>query len=256
MLAVALVAGCSSTNTSGTPAAPASSAAGAATGAAAFRGTPPAASGTIAAVTGSTMQVQNPQDGQVAVTWTATTSFTDTVTVPLSAVRAGSCVTAIAPSGTSRTATSFTAQRVSVSTPVNGRCGGSPGGRFPSGAPGNLPSGRPSGRPSGFPSGAPGGRSAFGAVAVGTVTSVSGHSIVIAARNFGASGVVSKSITVGPVTVITTQRDGTAAAVKVGRCATVQGTTGSTGAVTATRIRITDAVGGQCPSGRGRFGGN
>src|ERR1700733_2884202 len=44
----------------------------------------PGASGSVAAITGSSMEVQNPQTGQVTVNWTTSTAFTQMATVDAS----------------------------------------------------------------------------------------------------------------------------------------------------------------------------
>lgn len=248
-----------SANASDPPTASASGAgAGAGSGPGFGRDRGPAASGIVAAISGSTAQVQNPQSGQVAVTWTASTSFTQQTTTSLASVKPGDCVSAVGPQGTTPTATSFTATSLTVSSPVNGSCTGGfrgPGnGQRPSGFPtnGQRPSGFPTGsRPSGFPSGA---RGNFGALAVGTVTSVSGSSVVIAARQFGSDSTTNKTISVGSSTKITTTTAAKASAVKVGKCLTAQGKADSSGAVTATNVHLSDAVNGQC-GGFTHFGG-
>ena len=236
-------------------ASPSSSAAAGSSPRAAVRG--PAAFGLIAAVSGSTMQVQNAQAGQVAVTWTTATKFSQQVALSLSSVKAGDCVTASSAAG-SPTATSFTATAVTVSQAVNGRCFGGFGG-------GATSSPRPTGsfaRPSGAPSG---GFARTGAFATGSVVSVSGSTIVVAARSFGPGGGASpgasvgtttdKTVTLTSATKITTVQSATAAAATVGRCATAEGKTDSTGAVAATSIAVTNPVNGQCTGGFGGFGG-
>jgi hypothetical protein len=250
---------------SGSPAAnPSAAAAGGSSPRAAARG--PAASGLIAAVSGSTLQVQNAQVGQVAVLWTAATKFTQQVTLSLGSIKAGDCVTAAATAG-SPTAASFTATAVTVSQAVNGRCfGGFGGGTVPS--PGSSFQARP--RPSGTRSFArPSGAARTGAFATGSVVSVSGSTIVVASRSFGpgadaspgaspgasAGTTTNKTVTLTSATKITTVRSATAAAATVGRCVTAQGKTDSTGAVAATSIAVTDPVNGQCTSGFGGFGG-
>lgn len=268
--AVATVAACGGGSSPSAPAAhgstgstTAATSSRAAPGQGAGRGQAPAASGTIAAVAGTTMQVQSRQNGQVAVSWTAATTFTQQVDVAAGSLKAGDCVTAVAPSGTSANAASFTASTVSVSTPTDGSCTGGrfgAGGARPSGAP--RPSARPSRttRPSGFPSGAARGRAGFGAVASGSVVSVSGSTLVIAARTFGSGTstptTTNKTVTLGSATKITTEQRATASAVKVGRCATARGSADASGAVTATSVAITDPVDGQCGGfGFGGFGG-
>ncbi|MDT4937586.1 MAG: hypothetical protein QOG80_1257, partial [Pseudonocardiales bacterium] len=173
MLASALVlaaCGGGSSGSGSTSPAAASATAGAAGGGAAGGGAGrPGAAGQIAAITGTTMQVQSQQAGQVGVSWTASTTFSHPVTTTLSAIKAGDCVVATAPTGSS--STSFTATALSVTTPVNGQCGGGAGGPG-----GQRPTGQ---RPSGAPSGGFGQRT--GAFATGTVSSVSGSTLVIAA---------------------------------------------------------------------------
>jgi hypothetical protein len=226
----------------------------------------PAASGEIAAVAGTTMQVQSQQNGQVAVTWTATTRFTQQATLAASSIKAGDCVTIIGASGTATDATAFTAATVAVRTATNGSCtgnfggGGSrpSGGAFPSG--GTPPSGGsvPSGGAS--RSGGAGGTGRVStAIASGSVVSVSGSTVVVAARDFtgGSSATTTnKTVTLAATTKITGEKTATAAAVKVGLCATAQGKADSSGTVTATSVSLTDAVNGACTAGfGGGFGG-
>jgi hypothetical protein len=233
----------------------------------------PAASGKIAAINGKTVQVQNQQSGQVAVKYTGKTTFSQTVSTTLKKIKQGDCVTAVAPSGTSTSATSFTAARITVTRPVNGSCTGGfggqrPTGAQPSGAPSGFsfpsgarsrfpfPGGNRSGFPSGFPSGGrfPGGAN-FGAVASGKVSSVSGSKLVVAARQFNSTSSKSISVSVGSSTTITTMAAATAKALHVGKCLTAQGSTDSSGAVQATRIQVNPATNGQCTIGFGGFGG-
>lgn len=257
LLAATALSGCGGgASAKGTPGTPASSASGAASSRAGRPPAAPAASGLIAEIAGTTMQVQNQQTGQVAVTWSGATKFSHTVSATLASVKAGSCVTAIAPPGTSASATAFTATTLVVAPSVNGSCTlgrVGPGGQRPSGLPSR--NNRPSGAlpPSGFPSrGAD--RGSFGAVAGGKVVSASGSKVVIAARGFGAgrASITQKAVTIGSATKITTEVATTSASLKVGRCATAQGKADSTGTVAATSVRITDATNGQCSLG---FGG-
>lgn len=214
----------------------------------------PAASGTIAAIAGSTMQVQNPQSGQVAVTWSSSTKFSHQVTATVAAIKSGDCVTAIAPSGTSESATSFTATTVTINPSTKGDCGGTFAG------PGQRPSGAPTKFPSGFPTNRPSGQQPkFGAIAAGKVSSVSGSTLVIAARQFGpnssgSSGTTSKTVTIGSSTKIVTEASTTAGSLKVGKCVTAQGKADSSGTVAATSVRITDPINGQCTLTFGRRG--
>ena len=55
---------------------------------------PPGASGTIAAINGTSLEVQNPTTGQTTVTYTPTTTFDQTVTGHGVGVTVGSCISA------------------------------------------------------------------------------------------------------------------------------------------------------------------
>src|SRR5579875_252804 len=144
IVAAFALSGCGSSRSGATTPSPSAtpSAASSSNGSARPRQFGPAASGEIAAVSGTTMQVQSQQNGQVAVTWTATTKFSHTVTTTLAAIKAGDCVIASGGTGTSASASSFTVKTLVVSQPVNGSCGvrGFGGGQRPAGQ-------RPSGRP-------------------------------------------------------------------------------------------------------------
>jgi hypothetical protein len=222
----------------------------------------PGAFGEIAAVQGRTLQVQNQQSGQVAVTYSASTMFSQTVATTLKKIKKGDCVTAVAPSGTSSAAKTFTATRITVTAPVNGTCTGGFGGQQPTGArPSGMPrGGSPTGAPSGgFPTGAPGGGQApggqggsFGTIASGQVRSVSGSKIVIAARQFNSTSRRPVTVSSAGSTKITTMATATAKSLQVGKCVTAQGSTNSSGTVKATRIQVAAATNGQCTLG---FGG-
>jgi hypothetical protein len=244
---------------------PPSSAASSSSSAGARQGAPsgaPAASGKVAAISGTTMQVQNQQTGQVAVSWSGSTKFRHQVAVTLADVKAGDCVAAVAPSGTDSSATSFTATSLTVSPAVNGSCTGGAAGPGGSGGPGGgrftgaPPSGFPSGKlPSGLHSGTQG--RPVAAVAAGKVTSVSGSTLVIAARQFGSgdTSTTNKTVTVDGKTKITTEAATTSKSLKVGKCVTAQGKADSAGTVAATSVRITDPTNGQCALFFGGFGG-
>jgi hypothetical protein len=93
-----------------------------------------------------------------------------------------------------------------------------------------------------------------GAFATGTVSSVSGSTLVIAARQPGSTGsATNRTVTVGSATQITTQQPTTSQSLKVGLCVTAQGSADSTGTVAATSVRISNPVNGQCAAGG--FGG-
>jgi len=244
---------------------PPSSAASSSSSAGAGQGAPsggPAAAGKVAAISGTTMQVQNEQTGQVAVSWSASTKFRHQVAVTIADVKAGDCVAAVAPSGTDTSATSFTATTLTISPAVNGSCTGGAAGPGGSGGPGGgrftgaPPSGFPSGKlPSGLPSGVQG--RPVAAVAAGKVTSVSGSTLVVAARQFGSgdTSTTNKTVTVDGKTKITAEAATTSKSLKVGKCVTAQGKADSAGTVAATTVRITDPVKGECGIFFGGFGG-
>lgn len=245
----------------------------------AFRG--PAASGQVASISGSSMEVQSQQDGQETVSWTPSTSFTATKDVSESSVLAGYCVTA---TGTSSGGV-ISAQTVAITQPgSNGSCAGfgvglrgvprrisgGAGGEGFAGGPGILGSG--SGGKSGGSSSSgslPSGVANLG-IATGKVTSVNGLTITISGyaispgsfRRQAASGSTSSSstttlpastlhFTVSPSTTYTQRADATSSSLAVGECVTAQGSTDSTGAVIATSVAVTPAVNGSCPAGAG-----
>ena len=165
---------------------------------------PTAASGTLASLSGTSIEVQNPTSGQVTVSWSPTTTFSQTVTVPASTVAVGDCVTATGAAPSTKTKTksktaSIKATTISISHPsASGACSGFGGGgaafggagagaggagfRGAGGAAGSGGSGsfRP---PTGtFPKGAGAagrGAGAFGGIAFGKVTSISGSVLVV-----------------------------------------------------------------------------
>lgn len=256
--------------TGGNPSAAGGTGSGSGAGAGSGGGNFPGASGSVAAITGSSMEVQNQQTGQTTVSWTSATTFTKTATLTAASVAAGDCVTVIGSTSTGK----LVANTVMVSKPASsgtctggrfgagGRGGGGAfrGGTAPSG--GSLP-GRPAGS---VPSAARG----FG-FASGKVTSISPSSMVIngiSSSGFGAPRTGTRpstpptSIKPTPVTIglqgstTFTETESTAAtSLAVGDCVTAVGSSDTTGAVTARTVRITSTGGQTCNSGFGGFGG-
>jgi hypothetical protein len=165
--------------------------------------------GSVAAVAGSSMEVQNPSTGQTTVSWSPSTVFTQTVTQTAAAVGVGDCV-----SVTGRTSKgTVTASSVSITKPTSGKCvvgasgvdgrggvrvggnGSFPGGSFPrpggngkGGGPGSGPQFAPGGeRRPGFP-----GSANFG-FAGGQVKSVTSTSMVISGFSSAGFGRITKS---------------------------------------------------------------
>jgi hypothetical protein len=246
----------SSTGSSGaTPAAPGGGAGG---GGGAF----PGASGSVAAISGQSMEVQNQQVGQVTVSWTAATRFSQMVTVPASSIAVGDCVTVTgAPASGAIVATTVTVSQPSSTGSCTGGFAGrrtrpagtSPSSTFPtsgSAAGGTRPARAP-GAGFGFATGK--------VTAVGTTTlTIDGFS----SASFRPGSSTSTVPAAAPVTVdlkstttYHTTRAATSQSLAVGDCVTATGTTSSNGSVTASTVRITSTGGQACTAGAGRFGG-
>lgn len=228
---------------------------------AAQRAPRPGVTGEIAAIEKTTLQVQDGNNGQTAVTYTSKTAFTQAGPAALADVTVGACVAVTrADSGSSATpsagpSTTVAAGRVTISSPVDGVCAGGFGG--------GQASGRGTGRvrPSGAPAsqnGAFGGFGGFGGFgANGQVTSVSATGFTVkntlrpgaAASNSSADNAAT-AVTVSATTVLTKPKAATAAALKVGECVTALGASDSTGAVTATAITIRAADANGCGTRR------
>ena len=226
----------------------------------------PGASGKIAAADGSTIQVQG-NDSQTAVTYTDETTISQQVAGSLSDVKAGLCVTVTPAEGSESSDTAVTAGSVRVTEKSDGSCQGGFGGGRPSGMPeGGMPSGMPEGEemPSGapdggMPSGGPGAGGRFGTS--GEVTAVSGDTITVAATSFDPQAeegtepeTTSVTVTTTGETTVTITETADATALTIGRCVTATGTSDDTGAVSAERIEVSDAVDGECSTGFGRGG--
>ena len=156
---------------------------------------PIGASGSVAALSGQSMEVQNPSSGQTTVNWTASTQFSKTVTESVSSITTGDCVTATGTASKNSKST-IAARSITVTTPIaSGSCtgtrtrtnGGGPPSGFRTGANGggffqrNGPDG--SGTRSSFPGGSAGGNFrqplANLAIATGKVTAVDGTTLTV-----------------------------------------------------------------------------
>jgi len=249
---------------------------------------PAGASGSVAALQVSSMEVQNPNTGQTTVSWTTSTQFSKTVTESVGTLAAGDCVTVTGmPSKTSKT--TIAARSITVLSPsATGSCsvgaqgrGTSAGGVF--GGPGGFNfrrggtggSGTSGTRPS-FPAGAARRFSGLAAIAIasGKVTGVSGSTVSVTgfdispgsfARPTAAdSSKSSKSskpvapkteslkLTTSGATTVTATQSAAATDLAVGDCVTAFGPAATNGAVSATTVRITSTGGATCTSG---FGG-
>jgi hypothetical protein len=234
----------------------------------------PGASGTIAAINGTSLEVQNAQTGQTTVTYTPTTTFQQTVNAKASALSVGSCITATgkpskkaAKKSSTKTATqSFgepvTATVVSITEPTAGSCtsgfggaGGAGAGRFP----------RTGGSPTGANGGAPGGQHPTGgfrgraggqfAAASGPVTRVAGSKVTIKETDPRTKKSLSVVVTLSSSTTFSERQSAAATDLAVGKCASSFGSADSTGAVTASSITISSPGANGCTTGFGGFGG-
>jgi hypothetical protein len=219
----------------------------------------PGASGSIAAINGTSLEVQNPSTGQTTVTYTPTTTFDQTVSTAASSVTVGSCISAFgkptssSSSGVRAFGEPVTATTVSITQPASGTCAGFGG--FGRGGSGNGSPGRPAG---GF--GGEGGR-----------TRPAGGNLRGRAGGFGgATGTVDETdsatrktsrvtVTLTSSTTFIERTTASSSDLAVGKCANAIGSASSTGAVTARSIVISTPGANGCTTGfegfRGGAGG-
>jgi hypothetical protein len=222
---------------------------------AAFR---PAASGTIASVSGDVLEVQNTESGQTTVNVTSKTVITATVSVSESDIAKGTCISA---TGTKGSGGSVDATTVALFAATKGQCtrgfgaGGAGGGfRFTRGTvPGRTTGTRPGTtfkRPANFAS------------ASGKVTSKSGTKINVEAvtvtfsKGKATTKTGPKTVNVSKSTKYTKTERVTTGSLKVGECVTATGSTNNIGAVSATNLIVTPATSSGCSTfGFGFAGG-
>ena len=242
----------------------------------------PGAFGTVAAITGTSMEVQNQQTGQVTINWTSTTAFTRDATVPASSVVAGDCATVVGSTSKGR----ITAITVSIRQASAGSCDA--GGPVSAGS--SNPSGSGGSGPVRISGASPGGgrlNSGSGAkppgVASGKVLSVSGSRLVLSGFSSAAVQKTSNkktgkkastkaprskdrslkllrpskaqivSVVLSSSTTYTDTEPAAAANLAVGDCVTASGPSASNGSVTANAVQITSTGGKSCtgPGGTG-----
>jgi hypothetical protein len=215
----------------------------------------PGASGLIAAASPGTLQVQS-ATAQNTVSYTAATTFTKVTT---GHIAAGDCVTVTGtPAAGSTQALAATSARIEAK--VNGACP-------TAGANGGLPGGGSfAQRPSGTASGDARARRAF-ASANGTVSSVSGSTVIINGVLRNGPGTAGSStppspttitVTLGASATVTETVPATSAAAVVGQCARAIGPADVTGTITAKSISISSPGPNGCRigfGGRGNFNG-
>lgn len=248
---------------------------------------PGIATGSVAALQASSMEVQNPSTGQTTVSWTTSTQFSKTVSQSVSSLAAGDCVTVTGtPSKSSKT--TIAARSITVRSPSStGSCSVGTGSSATSGGafagPGGFNfrrsgSGIPGGTRPSFPAGATrrfaGGLNSI-AIASGKVTGVSGSTVSVSGvdvspGSFRTKSSTSKSsktakpiapktenlkITTSGSTTLTSTQSTAATDLAVGDCVTAFGPAATNGAVTATTVRITSTGGASCTGGFGGGGG-
>ncbi|MGH9059506.1 MAG: DUF5666 domain-containing protein [Acidimicrobiales bacterium] len=203
------------------------------------------------------MQVQNPRSGEVTVSWTSSTAFSKRVTASAANLTAGACVAVIG----STSAGQLTANSVTIGQPsASGACTSSRGG---GGRPGGFRGGTP---PNGSRGSRPPGSGSNLSFATGKVTSASATSLVLLGTtssgprspgSTSSSSAPSSSITVslGSSTIYSETQSATSGQLAVGDCVTANGSSDSTGAITARSVAITSTGGQTCSTGFGRGGG-
>jgi hypothetical protein len=230
----------------------------------------PGASGSVAAISGSSMEVQNASSGQTTVRWTRTSTFTKTATVTRAAIAVGDCVTVTGTSSKSP----IVASSVAISKPSSGTCtrtglggGGFGAGGFGGGGPGGTRRTTATTGGSGTPSG--NGARRFGgfSFASGKVTSVTATTLVLSgfssvngstppagsttAQTTPSTATTTVNVGLTPSTTFTETEAAAASALAVGDCVTATGQADTTGAISARTIRITSTGGKTCTT----FGG-
>jgi hypothetical protein len=226
----------------------------------------PGATGLLAQIDGKTLQVQG-TDTQTAVTYSAKTTFTNTVAAKLSDVVVGVCVQARSArpaSGTGGAAPTaaagpITAASVEISPAVKGSCtvggfrmpgAGAPGGRGEPTPPAGMPT---SGRTRG-----PGAGGGFGGLgAFGKVTAVNGAGFTVESLRpvngtASAPAPTTQTVQTSAATTYTRTEAANAGALVVGLCVTAMGKADSTGSIAATSMTLRPAEKGSCSMG---FGG-
>lgn len=205
---------------------------GAATSARGARQRLPGVTGLLAAIQGTTLQIQN-TSGQTAVVYTTKTDITQTSAAKRADLAVGQCVSVrgAAVGGATSPGMPVTAASVTISAPVNGSCTSGFGSRH---------------RSHGSRRGA-----------VGKVTAITGTSFTVASTGFGrrdATTTASASpvvVTTSAATMFAKQQKATPTALKTGLCVAARGPEDSSGTMTAKSLELRPAVNGTCSSGSG-----
>ena len=215
----------------------------------------PGASGLIAAASPGSLQVQS-ANAQNTVTYSGATKFTQVIP---GQVVVGDCVIVTGTPATGSTQ-ALTATSARILAKVNGSCArtGSNGAGLSGGS-------QFSQRPPGAPNGGSGTRRAF-ASATGTVSSVTGTTVLVKGMLRNGPGTASAATPTTPTTItvtlpasatVTQTVPATSAEAVVGQCARAIGPANSVGAISAKSITISRPGANGCRTGfGGRFNGN
>lgn len=209
---------------------------------------PPGVSGTAAAVTATSVQVQNPATGQTRVDLTPSTVFTQTVPATSADLAVGSCVVATGTPATPGAAAGVvTVQSVTI-TPAgpDGCTGGFLGGAGGTRSPGATRSPRPTAGP---------GTGADRGGAFGKVTSVSAPTFVVEQANRTTGATRTTTVTWDATTAFTKVVPAAASALSAGQCVNAAGPTDDTGAISATTVNIRPPGPTGCATGQRRGAG-
>ena len=209
----------------------------------------PGAFGTVAAISGSSLEVQDPSTGQTTVNVDSSTRINTSATVTTSALSPGMCASAV---GTRTSSGVIDANSVTLSQPSGSSCsttggpgfgGGFPGGQRGAGRlrPGGAANG--SGGSNGTAATAPRRPPANLARADGTLSSVSGSTLQIK----GATSTTGVQVTSS--TRLSEIQATSISALKVGDCVAAFGSIDSIGAVTARTLTVTPAGPNGCTGG-------
>jgi hypothetical protein len=249
------VAACGSSSSSSAPATSTQPAASAGA-----RPTLPGAYGTIAAVTGTNMQVQNKINGQVTVNFGSSTKITSSDSASKTDITVGSCVLV---TGTGTNGATVTAQSVTISQPVNGACtigGGALSGGTGAGAGtgtrrgggGRLGGGGLLGKGGGRLRPSAGASPAGDATgAYGTVSAVTGTGFSVKGQARANQPAKDSTVTVTGTTTFSKTITASPTALTVGDCAVALGKADDTGAVAATSISVSKPGKSGCTIGTG-----
>lgn len=216
----------------------------------------PGVSGSIAAITGQSLEVQSPSAGQTTVNYSSTTTFTQTAPASLSDVTVGTCITAVAPARASSGTTAkpggtapLDAITVAITQPSGGSCHVGSGGRLAQTSRAGGVGGTSGTTPGGKTRSARNAQRGLGRVASGSVSAVSGTSFTVQRPDVATDATVTRTVVVSATTTYTQVVGASPGNLAVSLCVRAAGPTSSTGAMTATAIHISQPGPHGCSGG-------